>query len=217
MHLEWFPWQRRLRKEEKRVDAAPRANFGTFDSMTADEKKPANRFMMIGVVAVLVIAAASTFAFLKMQKPKTSASAADTRSSECSSGQDLPPSGNAQPVFIRCWRYGPGASRFQHNCDASRLQSLQWRNRRRKRLPRNLACRKAGNTEKTTSVATLGSTGTSRIAKQNIAQPTPDVAAVFHRGYRELVYSFIQPGAACSILSARQQLRLSNRSLSRSR
>jgi hypothetical protein len=55
------------KKEERRVEPA-RASFGTFDSVAAEEKKPGNRFMMVGVVAVLVIAAAATFAFLKMQK-----------------------------------------------------------------------------------------------------------------------------------------------------
>jgi len=56
-------------RAEKRTDPAPRANFGTFDSVATDEKKPGNRFMMLGAVAVLLIAAAATFVFLRMQKP----------------------------------------------------------------------------------------------------------------------------------------------------
>jgi len=55
-------------KAEKRVDVTPRASFGTFDSVAGEDKKPGNRMMMIGVVAVLVIAAGGTFAFLKLQK-----------------------------------------------------------------------------------------------------------------------------------------------------
>jgi len=71
--LEVVPLAMPPKKEERRVDPAPRANFGTFDSVAAEDKKPGSRFMMIGVVAVLVIAAAATFAFLKMQRPKTAA------------------------------------------------------------------------------------------------------------------------------------------------
>src|ERR1043166_2809338 len=89
--LEVVPLAMPTRREEKRVDAAPRASFGTFDSMTAEGKKPANRFMMIGMVAVLVIAAASTFAFLKMQKPKAAAA------QPTQDAANVPPSG-AQPV-----------------------------------------------------------------------------------------------------------------------
>ena len=57
--LEVVPLAMPPKKEEKRVDASPRANFGTFDSVAAEDKKSGSRFMMIGVVAVLVIAAAS--------------------------------------------------------------------------------------------------------------------------------------------------------------
>ncbi len=56
-------------KAEKRADVALRANFGSFDSMAADDPKPGNKFMLIGVVAVVIVAAAATFVFLKMQKP----------------------------------------------------------------------------------------------------------------------------------------------------
>src|SRR5258707_14613677 len=61
--LEVVPLAMPPKKEEKRVDLSPRASFGTFDSVAAQDKKSGSRFMMIGVVAVLVIAAASTFAF----------------------------------------------------------------------------------------------------------------------------------------------------------
>jgi TonB family protein len=56
-------------KADKRADFAPRPNFGSYDSV-AEEKKPSgSRFMVVGVVAVLIVAAAATFVFLKMQKP----------------------------------------------------------------------------------------------------------------------------------------------------
>jgi TonB family protein len=67
--MEVVPLATPPKKEERRVDTSHRASFGTFDSVAAEDKKPGNRFMLIGVVAVLLIAAAATFAFLKMQKP----------------------------------------------------------------------------------------------------------------------------------------------------
>lgn len=56
-------------KKEERRETPPRASFGTFESVAAEEKKPANRLMLIGIVAIVLIAAAATFAVLKMQKP----------------------------------------------------------------------------------------------------------------------------------------------------
>src|SRR5689334_1945976 len=83
------------KKEEKRVEVAPKASFGTFDAMASEEKKPGNRFMMIGVVAVLVIAAGATFAFLKMQKP--GAKAPQQTQEAANVPAPIPPSGNPQP------------------------------------------------------------------------------------------------------------------------
>jgi GAF domain len=69
MPVEVVPLATPPKKEERRPEVAPRANFGTFDSVAAEEKKPGSRMMLIGVAAVVVIAAAGTFAFLKLQKP----------------------------------------------------------------------------------------------------------------------------------------------------
>ncbi len=79
-------------KAEKRADVS-RSNFGSFDSMAADEPKPANRFMMIGVVAVVIIAAAATFVFLKMQKPASSAAPQHTQEAA-----NLPPAQPSAPA-----------------------------------------------------------------------------------------------------------------------
>jgi TonB family protein len=54
------------KREERRPEA--RANFGTLDAMTKESKSGAN-FKMIAAVAVVVVAALGTFAFLKMRKP----------------------------------------------------------------------------------------------------------------------------------------------------
>src|ERR1051326_9360142 len=51
--------------------------------------------MMIGVIAVLVIAAGATFAFLKMQKP--GAKAPQQTQEAANVPAPIPPSGNTQP------------------------------------------------------------------------------------------------------------------------
>jgi TonB family protein len=63
------------RREEKRSEykTEPRASLATLDSMGNEEKKPGVSLIFLGVVAVLVIGAASTFAFLKMRKHTPSA------------------------------------------------------------------------------------------------------------------------------------------------
>jgi TonB family protein len=175
--LEVVPLATPPKKEEKRIDAAPRANFGTFDSMAAEERKPANRFMMIGVVAVLVIAAASTFAFLKMQKPKTAAAPQQTQEAANVPPGSLPPANNAQPVSSTVGGTAPTAATSTIAMPpASKVVAEK---------PSGKAVAEKNPppgekpAEKPASVATLGSTGASRIAKQNIAQATPDVAPSF--------------------------------------
>jgi len=172
--LEVVPLATPPKKEEKRVDAAPRANFGTFDSMAAEEKKPANRFMMIGVVAVLVIAAASTFAFLKMQKPKTAAAPQQTQEAANVPPASLPPAGNAQPVSS-----APAAASSTIAMPPASKATAEKSSAKTVAEKNSSPAEKPVVTEKTASVATLGSTGTSRIAKQNIAQAPPDVAPSF--------------------------------------
>jgi TonB family protein len=176
--LEVVPLATPPKKEEKRVDAAPRANFGTFDSMTADEKKPANRFMMIGVVAVLVIAAASTFAFLKMQKPKTSGQQ-QTQEAANVAPANLPPSGNAQPVSSAAGATAPAAASSIIAMPPASKSTAEKPSTKAVAEKNSSPSEKPVVTEKPASVATLGSTGASRIAKQNIAQATPDVAPSF--------------------------------------
>lgn len=57
------------KREEKRAEQkADRANFGTFDAVAAEGKKPGSRLVLLAA-AVVVIAAAATFAFLKMRRP----------------------------------------------------------------------------------------------------------------------------------------------------
>lgn len=175
--LEVVPLATPPKKEEKRVDAAPRANFGTFDSMAADEKKPGNRFMMIGVVAVLVIAAASTFAFLKMQKPKTAAPQ-QTQEAANVPPSGLPPSGNAQPVSSASSTTSSAAAPSTIAMPPA-AKSAAEKPSAKTVAEKNSSAAEKPVAEKTASVASFGSTGGSRIAKQNIVQAAPDVAPSF--------------------------------------
>ena len=175
--LEVVPLATPPKKEDKRADAAPRANFGTFDSVAAEDKKSGSKFMMVGVVAVLVIAAASTFAFLKMQKPKTAAVPQQTQEAANVPPASLPPSSNAQPVSTS-GAATPSASSTIAMPPASKSTAEKSSAKAVAEKNSSLA-EKPVVTEKPASVATLGSTGTSRIAKQNLAQPTPDVTPSF--------------------------------------
>ena len=175
--LEVVPLATPPKKEEKRVDAAPRANFGTFDSMAADEKKPGNRFMMIGVVAVLVIAAASTFAFLKMQKPKTAAPQ-QTQEAANVPPASLPPSGNAQPVSSASSTTSSAAAPSTIAMPTA-VKSVAEKPSAKTVAEKNSSAAEKPVAEKPASVASFGSTGGSRIAKQNIVQAAPDVTPSF--------------------------------------
>jgi TonB family protein len=173
--LEVVPLATPPKKEEKRFDAAPRANFGTFDSVAAEEKKSGSRFMMVGVVAVLVIAAASTFAFLKMQKPKTAAPQQTQEAANVPPANILPPSGNAQPISSAPGATAPAASSAIAMPPATK-SVVEKPSAKTIAEKNSSSAEKAVVAEKPASVATLGSTGASRIAKQNTVTAAPDVA-----------------------------------------
>jgi TonB family protein len=175
--LEVVPLATPPKKEEKRFDAAPRANFGTFDSVAAEDKKSGSRFMMVGVVAVLVIAAASTFAFLKMQKPKT-ATPQQTQEAANVPPASLPPSGNAQAGSSTASTTAPAAPSTIAMPPATRSVSEK-PSAKAVAEKNSSSAEKPIVTEKPASVATLGSTGTSRIVKQNTAQVAPEIAPSF--------------------------------------
>ena len=87
-------------KAEKRGDFAPRPSFGAYDSMSGEEKKPGSRLMLVGVVAVLIVAAAATFVFLKMQKAGSPAKHVQEAANDVQPAQPSPvvPAGSSQPV-----------------------------------------------------------------------------------------------------------------------
>jgi TonB family protein len=161
------------KKEERRAEAPARANFGTLDSVAGDEKKPANKFMIVAVVAVLLIAAAATFAFLKMQKSGSSAQAQHTQEAA-----SVPPAvpGNPQP------QAGSGsATQVPAGVSApavpARAASEPESKKSGAKGSEKSSPEKPSAAEKPVQVATLAGNGPSRIA-QNAAQ-TPDVAPSF--------------------------------------
>lgn len=177
--LEVVPLAMPTRKEEKRVDAAPRASFGTFDSMTEENKKPGNRLMMIGVVAVLVIAAASTFAFLKMQKPKTAAPQPTQEAANVPPPANFSPSGT-QPIspLANSTASSPSGTSTISMPSATK-PGTEKPSAKRVEEKSSSSSEKSSSAEKTVAVATLNSTGKSRIAQQNAATPAPEVTPSF--------------------------------------
>jgi TonB family protein len=163
------------KKEERRIEAPPRANFGTFDSVAAEEKKSGGRFMMVGVVAVLLIAAAATFAFLKMNKssatqhPQEAANApASVAPASAVPAPGAPGGSNSAPNSIAG---GPAVSGKTASEAESRKPAAA-------KIDRNAAIpEKPAPAEKQVVVATLGN-GPSKIA-QNNAQQAPDIAPSF--------------------------------------
>ena len=176
--LEVVPLAMPPKKEEKRVDASPRANFGTFDSVAAEDKKSGSRFMMVGVVAVLVIAAASTFAFLKMQKPKTAAPQPTQEAANVPPATSFAPAGNAQPASSSS-NTSASAAPSTIAMPSATKPVAEKPSAKRVEEKSSTQAEKPVAAEKPASVATFGSTGTSRIVKQNSAQVAPEVAPAF--------------------------------------
>lgn len=177
--LEVVPLATPPKKEERRVDVAPRANFGTFDSVAAEDKKPGNRFMMIGVVAVLVIAAATTFAFLKMQKPKTAAPQPTQEAANVPSTPSFAPSGSAQPASPTANGTASSAAPNAIVMPAATKPVGEKPAGRTSAEKNSSQTEKPAPAEKPVSVATLGSSASSKIARLNSAQAAPDVAPTF--------------------------------------
>lgn len=179
--LEVVPLATPPKKEEKRADAAPRAGFGTFDAISSEEKKPGNRFMMIGVVAVLVIAAGATFAFLKMQKPSTKAPQQTQEAANVPSA--IPPSGNAQPGSSNVNAQPAATAASAGPASAKPVVDTETRKPVVKAVSeKNSAAEKPAPEERPAAVATLNASGTSRIAQGAPAQSAPEIAPSFNVG-----------------------------------
>jgi TonB family protein len=167
MPVEVVPLAVPPKKDEKPAETSQRTSFGTFDSVAAEEKKPGNKFMIVGVVAVLLVAAAATFAFLKMQKPgptpqhaQEAASVPPTTSqSAAANGSVTPASPNVNAAAV------PNKPAAESETKKPAAKNNDKSSNTEKPAP----------AEKPVAVATLASNGPSRIAQSSATQ-TPDVA-----------------------------------------
>jgi len=123
---------------------------------------------------VLVIAALATFAFLKMQKPKTAAPQQTQEAANVPSTTSLPPSASTQPASPAASAASPAAA----NTVPVNTKPVAEKAAGKTVAEKNSQAEKPVPAEKPAPVATLGSTGTSRIAR-NSAQAAPEVAPSF--------------------------------------
>ena len=167
------------RKEEKRTESPQRASFGTFDSVVADEKKKSgNKFMLVGVAAVLLIAAAATFAFLKMQK-----SGSATAAQHAQEAANVPPAAPSasQPAAVPTGSTNPAtpnASVPTVSKPAVETDSRKSAATKSSDKGSNAQPEKPSPAEKPVAVATLAGNGPSKITQSSDAQ-TADVAPSF--------------------------------------
>jgi TonB family protein len=180
MPVEVVPLATPPKKEERRPEVAPRANFGTFDSVAAEEKKPGSRMMLIGVAAVVVIAAAGTFAFLKLQKPGSASQhpqeAVNTPPAQPAAGA---PSANTQPGNSNASAPASSAAVTASPATGSAKPEIDARRAANKATPEKASSEKPTPAERPSTVTTLANSGQSRIAQQSPVQQPPDIAPSF--------------------------------------
>jgi TonB family protein len=186
MPVEVVPLAMPPRKEEKHADAAPRANFDTFDSV-GEEGKSGNKFMLIGVVAVVVIAAAATFTFLKFQKSGPSSTQQHAQEPANAAAQ---PSAPASPATAQPASFGASAPAMTASGSTSAAPVstatkpvVEIDARKASGKPSasdKTAAEKPAPAEKPATVATLSTSGPSRIGQQGTSQPTPEIAPSFN-------------------------------------
>jgi TonB family protein len=180
--MEVVPLAMPPKKEEKHVDTSHRASFGTFDSVAAEVKKPGSRFIVMGVVAVLVIAAAATFAFLKMQK--SGAAQAQQHPQEAANVTAPPPTtapASTQPAAPGGGAASPAPSNVGVTSGANNVVSAKSASEAesaKKSAAKNQPEKPAPAEKPAPVVATLTNAGQSRIA-QNSAPAVPDAAPTF--------------------------------------
>ena len=175
--VEVIPLAMPPKKEEKRPDVAPRSNFGTFDSMAAEEKKPGNRFMMIGVVAVLVIAAGATFAYLKLKSGSSTSSQHEAANVPTAQPSASAPSSNSQPgsptASVSAPAGATGIAKPSPEIDARKTQGKAASDKTSGTQD------KPSPSERPADVTTLSASGPSRIVQPSPAQQAPEIAPSF--------------------------------------
>jgi TonB family protein len=168
------------KKEERRVEAVPRASFGTLDSVAGEEKKPANKLMLIGVVAVLAIAAAGTFAFLKLQKSGSQAPAQHAEAAVTQPVQPVAGAPGVQPGAANPNGAAPAASNPAPAVASHSTAEPESRRTASKPTPErtsSASAEKPASSEKpAAAVTTLAASAQSRISQENTPAPSPEVA-----------------------------------------
>ncbi len=182
--MEVVPLATPPKKEERRVDTSHRASFGTFDSVAAEDKKPGNRFMLLGVVAVLLIAAAATFAFLKMQKSGSAQPQHTQEAANVPAPQPQAPAASSQPASQTNNSASPATPPAVVSANPASTTKPAAENEASKKPARNAdkapsPVEKSSPAEKQVSVvSTLNSGGPSRIQKSDTSA-VPEVAPSF--------------------------------------
>jgi TonB family protein len=191
-------------KAERRADLQ-RASFDTFDSVEENHRS-GSKFMIVGVVAILIIAAAGTFTFLKMQKSGSAAQHAQEAQNatpnqplagQSSPGQSANQSSPGQPTANQ-----PAAVASTNTQAASSAVNFPSSNGAAVIVAANPGSKSTGEIdakktgskiavdktftdrpaapEKQANVATLGASGTSRIARADATQQSaPETAPSF--------------------------------------
>lgn len=179
--LEVVPLAMPTQKEERRVESQPRANFGTFES-AAEDKPSGSRFMLLGVVAVLLVAAAGTFALLKMRKSSAPAQPTQQAANVPATQSPAVPA-NGQPATQA---NGSANSANQavisaNTAGASTRTASETGSAKKSAKNSDKASsseERESPAEKPTAVATINSGGPSRI-QQSASAAAPDVAPSF--------------------------------------
>ncbi|HZS28118.1 MAG TPA: TonB family protein [Candidatus Angelobacter sp.] len=180
--LEVVPLAMPTKKEERRVEPQPRASFGTFDS-AAEDRPSGSRFMLLGVVAVLLVAAAGTFALLKMRKPSAPAQPTQQTANVPAAQISAAPA-NSQPATqpnSSASLANPAVVVAASPANASAKAASETGNAKKsaKNSDKTSSSEERETpAEKPTVVATINSGGPSRI-QQSASAPSADVAPSF--------------------------------------
>jgi protein TonB len=157
----------------------PRASLGTFDTVAAEGKNSGSRMVIIGVVAMVVIAAGATFGFLKLRKPDAAQHQPEAASVPPAQTSSVPPSGNAQPSIPTGNTPASGASVASSAVvPAKPASEADSAHKGSSKTSHDVVV--TATAEKPAPVTTLASSGTSKITQnKTTAQPTADVAPSF--------------------------------------
>jgi TonB family protein len=175
-------------KADRRADFAPRPSFGSYDSVAEEEKPSGSKFMVVGVVAVLIVAAAATFVFLKMQKPGSSAKHVQEAVNDVQPAQPSTPApaGNSQSAATAAANVLASTAAPAVIVAANPVPSRSTTESDARKSGSKSASDKAFNTqdkpapaEKQAVVATLAASGQSKISQRSQEPQAQEIAPSF--------------------------------------